>query len=107
MHLRWIGKPSCQHRPDVGGFDIIINCVLQRIPQKKQPNMTRAQSPSNNVSTLHPGNNGIEVQEEALVLIKAQLMYRLRCECGRCWFDIQLPRLAACPACRRKGMVLA
>lgn len=49
---------------------------------------------------------GIEVHEEELALIKAQLLYRLRCECGRCWFDIQLPKLAACPSCAKMGAVV-
>jgi hypothetical protein len=49
---------------------------------------------------------GIEVCEEELSLIKAQLMYRMRCDCGRSWFDLQLPQLAACPSCTKKGMVV-
>lgn len=69
--------------------------------------MNPIHSRSNNVSILRAGTNGIEVHEEDLVIIKAQLMYRLRCECGRSWFDIHMPKLAACPACRRKGMVSA
>ncbi|MEO7774638.1 MAG: hypothetical protein ABIT36_09080 [Steroidobacteraceae bacterium] len=49
---------------------------------------------------------GIEVCEEELTLIKAQLMYRMRCDCGRSWFDLRLPQLAECPSCTKKGMVV-
>jgi hypothetical protein len=48
---------------------------------------------------------GIEVQEEELGQIKAQRMYRMRCECGRPWFELELKRLVQCPACRRLNLV--
>jgi hypothetical protein len=49
--------------------------------------------------------HGIEVQEEELGQIKAQQMYRMRCECGRPWFELELKRLVQCPACRRLNVV--
>ncbi len=48
---------------------------------------------------------GIEVEEEELGQIKAQLMYRMRCDCGRPWFELELKRLIQCPACRRLSLV--
>jgi hypothetical protein len=48
---------------------------------------------------------GIEVQEEELGQITAQQMYRMRCECGRPWFELELKRLVQCPACRRLNVV--
>ena len=48
---------------------------------------------------------GIEVQEEELGQIKAQRVYRMRCECGRPWFELELKRLVQCPACRRLNLV--
>ncbi len=48
---------------------------------------------------------GIDVQEEELGQIKAQQMYRMRCECGRPWFELELKRLVQCPACRRLNVV--
>ena len=48
---------------------------------------------------------GIEVEEEELGQIKAQLMYRMRCDCGRPWFELELKRLIRCPACRRLSLV--
>jgi hypothetical protein len=48
---------------------------------------------------------GIEVQEEELGQITAQRMYRMRCECGRPWFELELKRLVQCPACHRLNVV--
>jgi len=48
---------------------------------------------------------GIEVQEEELGHITAQRMYRMRCECGRPWFELELPRLVKCPKCHRLNLV--
>jgi len=51
-----------------------------------------------------PGGS-IEVQEEELGQITAQRMYRMRCECGRPWFELELPRLVQCPKCHRLNLV--
>ena len=48
---------------------------------------------------------GIEVQEQELGHITAQRMYRIRCECGRPWFELELPRLVKCPKCHRLNLV--
>lgn len=48
---------------------------------------------------------GIEVHEEDLGNITAQRLYKMRCGCGRSWFELQLPRLMACPACSKLGLV--
>jgi hypothetical protein len=48
---------------------------------------------------------GIEVHEEELSAIKAQTLYKMRCECGRSWFELELPRLVKCPACDKLGLV--
>jgi hypothetical protein len=48
---------------------------------------------------------GIEVHEEELGQITAQRMYRMRCDCGRPWFELELKRLVQCPACRRLSLV--
>lgn len=49
--------------------------------------------------------DGIEVREDELVQITAQRLYRLRCGCGRSWFELQLPHLVTCPACEKMGLV--
>jgi hypothetical protein len=50
-------------------------------------------------------SGGIEVQEEELSTITAQKIYQMRCECGRSWFELELSRLAKCPACSKLGVV--
>jgi hypothetical protein len=49
--------------------------------------------------------SGIEVHEEELCAVKAQTLYKMRCECGRSWFELDLPRLVKCPACEKLGLV--
>ena len=48
---------------------------------------------------------GIEVQEEELGTVTAQRLYKMRCECGRSWFELELPRLIQCPACAKLNLV--
>ena len=71
-------------------------------------------TPKSNVLYLKPRSEqrsagdrpGIVVQEEQLASVQAQLLYRMRCECGRPWFEVDLPKLVACPACGKKGVVV-
>jgi len=49
--------------------------------------------------------NGIEVREQELGSISAQRLFKMRCSCGRSWFELQLPHLATCPACEKMGLV--
>jgi hypothetical protein len=51
------------------------------------------------------GTPGIEVQEEELEAVVAQRVYKMRCGCGRSWFEIELKKFVTCPACRRLGLV--
>jgi hypothetical protein len=51
--------------------------------------------------------SGIVVSVEALRSIKAQRLYKMRCECGRSWFELDLPTLVECPACKKLGLVSA
>jgi hypothetical protein len=48
---------------------------------------------------------GILVQEGELGLATAQRFYRMRCECGRSWIELELKRLVKCPACSRLNQV--
>ena len=52
-----------------------------------------------------PHSNGIQVQEEELSVAMAQCMYRMRCDCGRCWFELELKILVKCPACAKVNRV--
>jgi hypothetical protein len=49
--------------------------------------------------------DGIEVREDELGTVMAQHLYKMRCECGRSWFALELPKLVQCPACLRLKLV--
>jgi hypothetical protein len=49
--------------------------------------------------------SGIEVQEEQWGSIAVQRVYKMRCECGRSWFELELPQFVRCPACHRLGLI--
>ena len=66
----------------------------------------REQNPA--IPFRRPGrDDGIQVKEVPLRTVNAQLMYRLRCECGRSWFDLVQPTIVHCPACGQAGLVSA
>jgi hypothetical protein len=50
-------------------------------------------------------NAGIEVQEEELEAVVAQRVFKMRCGCGRSWFELELKKFVTCPACRKLGLV--
>ena len=49
--------------------------------------------------------SGIEVHEEKWGAVTAQLVYKMRCECGRSWFELELPKFVTCPACHKLALV--
>ena len=75
--------------------------------------MNTPPAPKSNVSVLRArgvrraagDKNGIVVREEQLASIQVQLLYRMRCECGRAWFEVELPKLVACPSCEKRGLI--
>jgi hypothetical protein len=52
-----------------------------------------------------PESEGILVQEEELSTATAQHMYRMRCECGRSWYELELKALVKCPGCTKLSRV--
>lgn len=52
-----------------------------------------------------PRDDGIEVHEDELGSVIAQRLYKMRCECGRSWFALELPKIVQCPACLRLKLV--
>jgi hypothetical protein len=48
---------------------------------------------------------GIEVHEEKLGRVTVQRLYKMRCECGRSWIALLLPKFVKCPACHKLGLV--
>ncbi|HMG58185.1 MAG TPA: hypothetical protein VK583_00515 [Burkholderiales bacterium] len=75
--------------------------------------------------TAHPGNfpqlgrrvdpnvvppqgtaeSGIEVHEETWGTVTVQHVYKMRCECGRSWFELELKKFVKCPGCHKLGLV--
>jgi hypothetical protein len=49
--------------------------------------------------------DGIDVREEQLGSVTAQPIYRLCCDCGRAWFELELPAVVRCPECAKLGVV--
>jgi hypothetical protein len=50
-------------------------------------------------------DSGIEVHEEEWGTVTVQHMYKMRCECGRSWFELEVPQFVKCPACNKLGFV--
>jgi len=50
-------------------------------------------------------DSGMEVREEELRTVTAQRMYKMRCECGRSWFELEVPKFVECPGCHKLGLV--
>jgi hypothetical protein len=80
------------------GFTAVPTVKEAKLPA---PRVSPASQP---VSALE---SDIVVREEELGTIKAQRLYKMRCECGRSWFELELPTLVECPACKKLGLVSA
>jgi len=50
-------------------------------------------------------DSGMEVHEEEWGTVTAQHLYKMRCECGRSWFELELPKFVKCPGCNKFGLV--
>jgi hypothetical protein len=50
-------------------------------------------------------DTGIEVHEGEWSTVTVQHVYKMRCECGRSWFELELPKVVKCPACHKHGLV--
>jgi hypothetical protein len=74
---------------------------LAMVPSRQEPESKIATPP------LGAMESGIVVREEELGACKAQRLYKMRCECGRSWFELELPTLIECPACKKLCLVSA
>ena len=50
-------------------------------------------------------SDGILVEEDELSVATAQQMFRIRCGCGRSWFELELKLIVKCPGCSRLNRV--
>lgn len=76
---------------------------LSVVPRRVVPTLS-AESARKSAATAE---NGITVSEQELGSVKAQRLYKMRCDCGRSWFELELPRIVECPACRKLCLVSA
>ena len=60
-----------------------------------------------NATSQTAADSGIEVHEEEWGTVTVQALYKMRCECGRSWFELELPKFVKCPACHKLGLVSA
>jgi hypothetical protein len=59
-----------------------------------------------NVAPPEPETDcGMEVHEEEWGTVTVQHVYKVRCGCGRSWFELESPKLVQCPACHKFGFV--
>ena len=73
--------------------------VNQRTHRGKFPPLGRCAPPRAATAS------GIEVHEEKWGTVTVQHVYKMRCECGRSWFELELLRFVKCPACHKLDYV--
>jgi hypothetical protein len=87
---------------------------LRPIGRRAAANVESAQSAAKDPAIAPPprlkrrgeeADLGIEVREEELGTVQAQQMYKMRCDCGRSWYELELRKLVQCPACHKPGLV--
>jgi hypothetical protein len=87
---------------------------LRQIGRRAAANVEPAQNAPKDPSSAAPprlkrrgeeADLGIEVREEELGTVQAQQMYKMRCDCGRSWYELELRKLVQCPACHKPGLV--
>ena len=69
------------------------------LPQRDRPADLKPPAPQS------APESGIEVHEEEWGTVTVQSLYKVRCECGRSCFELELPTFVRCPACHKFGLV--
>ena len=69
------------------------------------PSQSSPQVLDSTVQRRSSSDGGILVEESELGSVTAQQLFKMRCECGRSWFVLELPELIECPACRKMNLV--
>jgi hypothetical protein len=71
---------------------------------KELGNARPASTPGSPVARIRK-REAIEVHEQELGTVTAQRLFKMRCECGRSWFELELPQFIKCPACAKLNLV--
>lgn len=78
--------------------------MLQAMASQPRPRLVTEGTPA--TQPAGESATGIDVREEELGTVTAQQVYKMRCECGRSWFELDLPTtLIKCPACAKLCLV--
>lgn len=93
-----VPRPTARSASQRAGITMAPTQLVDKGPAKQ--NVAQAQQ-------IGAMESGILVREEELRSIKAQRLFKMRCECGRSWFELDLPTLVECPACKKLGLVSA
>jgi len=77
---------------------------LEGMASQPRPRLVAQDTPATQPVGESP--TGIDVREEELGTVTAQQLYKMRCECGRSWFELDLPTtLIKCPACAKLCLI--
>jgi hypothetical protein len=78
---------------------------LKIVPPQPLPKDTSSRHTAHARRQAGEIGSGIEVREEELGSVSAQRVYKMRCDCGRSWFELELPTFVQCPACAKPCLV--
>jgi hypothetical protein len=85
-----------------GAFGHVGSAVdLKIVPPQPPPKDTSSRHAAPARRQAGEIGSGIEVREEELGSVEAQRVYKMRCQCGRSWFELELPQFVQCPACAK------
>lgn len=90
--------PTVQAQPGERTSDSIEGAELLRILEGDQ-RPTRGPAVSAPAPRIRRMPEGIEVVEERVALAVGQWVLRVRCQCGRSWFEVEEVHWATCPRC--------
>ena len=86
----------CRQETPTGVKSVAALKIVSSVSSPMVPPATRRKEPD---------DSGIQVREERLAAVSAQRMYKMRCECGRSWFELVCRTIVQCPACKRLGLI--
>lgn len=78
--------------------DLIDGAELLRILEENQ-HIPRDPGNTANVPGIRRMPEGIEVVERRMGVAVGQWVLRVRCQCGRSWFEVEAVHWATCPRC--------
>jgi hypothetical protein len=96
--VRPAGSPLTQAQQSGESSDVIDGAELLRILEENQ-HIPGDPGATANLPRLRRMPDGIEVVERRMGAAVGQWVLRVRCQCGRSWFEIEAVQWATCPRC--------